>query len=136
MAAPTFNQPVEIVDGPQRPVLTEAEVLERIRLLANLLDNQFQIPGTTQRIGLDGLIGLVPVVGDLVSMALSAYLIYLARSLNISKVVQARMMFNLFIDAGVGAIPVAGDIFDIAFKANRKNLKLLEKHLESRRRTR
>lgn len=133
MAAPAFEKPAELVDsriaGPQ---ISEAEVLERIRLLANLMDNQFQIPGTNQRVGLDALLGLIPGVGDLITALVSGYLIYLARSLNVSKTLQARMVLNLALDTGLGLIPVAGDVFDFAFKANLKNLRLLEEHLRKR----
>ena len=95
--------------------------------------DQFVIPGTKIRIGLDGLIGMVPIAGDLVGLALSAYIIYLARTLNVSRTLLARMIWNVAVDAGVGAIPVAGDLFDVMYKANVKNVRLLEKHLHKRR---
>ena len=98
--------------------------------LAKLMDGAFVIPGTNIRMGLDGIIGLVPIAGDLVSGLISSYLIWEARKLGASRWVIGRMMANTLIDTTIGAVPVLGDAFDVAFRANTKNLALLKAHLE------
>ena len=103
--------------------------LARLEALAKLMDSAFFVPGTNIRMGLDGIIGLVPVIGDLVSGAISSYLIWEARRLGASRWVIGRMAANTFIDTAFGAIPVAGDVFDVLFRTNMKNLALLKKHL-------
>ena len=107
--------------------------LKRVRVLSRLLDEQFRIPGTTQRIGLDGLLGLIPGVGDAAGALLSAYILYEAIRLGTPTSVLLRMVANIGIDTVVGAIPVAGDIFDIAWKANKKNAALLHTYLAAQR---
>ncbi|WP_439541514.1 DUF4112 domain-containing protein [Hyphomicrobium sp.] len=102
----------------------------RIEAIARLMDDMFVIPGTNTRVGLDAIIGLVPVVGDLVSQAISSYLIWEARRLGVSRLVLGRMIANTAIDTVVGIIPFVGDAFDVAFRANRKNVRLLKAHLE------
>ena len=118
----------------QKPWSSQDEArLKRVRLLSRLLDEQFRIPGTTQRIGLDGLLGLIPGVGDAVGALLSTYILYEAIRLGAPKIVLLRMVANIGIDTVVGAIPVAGDIFDIAWKANKKNAALLHTYLAAQR---
>jgi Domain of unknown function (DUF4112) len=107
--------------------------LKRVRLLSRLLDEQFRIPGTTYRVGLDGLLGMIPGVGDAAGALLSAYILYEAIRLGTPKTVLLRMVANIGIDTVLGAIPVAGDIFDIAWKANKKNAALLHAYLASQR---
>jgi hypothetical protein len=102
--------------------------LAGIRRIAELLDSAFVIPGTSYRIGLDPIIGLIPMVGDLASPIFTIGLLWQAYDLGIPKVVQLRMIFNAAIDALIGAIPVAGDLFDFAWKSNQWNLALLELH--------
>lgn len=102
----------------------------RIEAVSRLMDDLFEIPGTNVRVGLDALIGLVPVVGDLISQVVSSYIIWEARRLGVSRFTMGRMMANSAIDTVVGIIPFAGDAFDVAFRANRKNLALLKGHLE------
>jgi uncharacterized protein DUF4112 len=92
------------------------------------MDSAFVVPGTTYRIGLDPILGLVPWLGDLVSPAFTIALLWQARDLRIPKVVLLRMIFNAAIDAIVGAIPFAGDLFDFGWKANQRNWALLERH--------
>ncbi len=101
----------------------------RLVLLTQLLDNAVEVPLLRTRVGLDALLGLVPGIGDLVSGALGLYLVMEARELGASRWLQARMIGNLLVDAAVGAVPVAGDLFDIYFKAHLRNLKLLQKAL-------
>ena len=98
--------------------------------LAKLLDTQFRLPGTGLRFGLDGLVGLLPGVGDLITGGLGLYIVHRARQEGASGVLIARMLWNLLIDTVLGAIPVFGDLFDFAFRANRKNAELLRRHLD------
>ena len=103
--------------------------LARLEALAKLMDGAFVIPGTNIRMGLDGIIGLVPIAGDLVSGLISSYLIWEARQLGASRWVIGRMMANTLIDTTIGAIPVLGDAFDVVFRTNLRNMALLRKHL-------
>ena len=103
--------------------------LERVRNLSRLLDNAVRIPGTNYRIGLDPLFGLVPVVGDVPTTAASAYVVLEAARLGVARATLARMVLNLAIDAVVGAIPLVGDLFDAVWKANARNVALLEASL-------
>ncbi len=102
--------------------------LATLRRIAELLDSAFVVPGTNYRIGLDPIIGLIPMVGDLASPIFTIGLLWQAYDLGIPKVVQLRMLFNAGIDALVGAVPLIGDLFDFAWKANQWNLALLEQH--------
>ncbi len=108
--------------------------LRRIRTLTRLLDQAFRIPGTSIRFGLDGIIGLVPGVGDVVTAGLSFYMIREAARLGVSRPLLARMIANAGIDLVAGAVPVVGDLVDVAWKANVMNLSLLEDFLESQQR--
>jgi uncharacterized membrane protein len=108
----------------------EAQALQRLDALAQLTDTAFVLPGTDIRFGLDSVIGLVPGIGDVVSGLISSYLIWEARRLGVSKWILGRMMANTLIDTTIGAIPLAGDLFDVMFKANVKNMSLLRRHLE------
>jgi di/tricarboxylate transporter len=96
--------------------------------LASLMDNRFRIPGTNIHFGFDALIGLIPGIGDLISFLISAYIISEATRYGASGYVRSRMILNVAIDTIIGSIPVLGDIFDVGFKANQKNMRLLEQH--------
>ena len=104
-----------------------------LRRIAELLDNAFAVPGTSYRIGLDPIIGLVPGIGDLVSPLFTIGMLLQARELGVPKVVQARMLINVAIDTFVGIVPVFGDLFDFAWKSNEMNLALLELHAREER---
>jgi hypothetical protein len=104
----------------------------RLEGLARLMDGAFVLPGTNIRLGLDVIIGLVPVAGDVISGVISSYLIWEARQLGAPKWLIARMMANTLLDTTVGAIPVLGDAFDVMFRANMKNMALLRRHMEKR----
>jgi hypothetical protein len=104
--------------------------LARLEALARLMDGAFVIPGTNVRFGLDGLVGLIPGIGDVIGGLVSSYLIWEARQLEVPKWLIARMVTNVFIDTVVGSVPVVGDIFDVMFRANLKNMALLRSHLE------
>jgi hypothetical protein len=108
--------------------------LKALRHISRLLDSAFVVPGTEFRIGLDPILGLVPGLGDLTSPLFAMALLWHSRDLGIPRVVQLRMIFNVAIDALVGLLPVAGDFFDFAWKANDRNLALLERHAYEQRR--
>ncbi|MGB7156480.1 MAG: DUF4112 domain-containing protein [Tepidisphaeraceae bacterium] len=112
-----------------RPGELERDI-ERVRTLARLMDAQFEVAGV--RFGLDALVGLVPVAGDIAAGLLGLYPILIAKKHNLSRVTRTRMAANLVLDLAVGAIPLAGDVFDVAFKSNLKNLALLEREVEKR----
>ncbi|WP_158749760.1 DUF4112 domain-containing protein [Acidobacterium sp. S8] len=103
---------------------------ENLDMLAHLLDDWFRIPGTSIRFGLDGIIGLVPGLGDVLAGLASCILIVAAWFRGVPYVTLARMVVNLGIDVVVGSIPLLGDIFDIAWKANRRNYALMTRHLQ------
>jgi hypothetical protein len=105
-----------------------------IRQLAEWLDTRFEIPGTKIRFGFDSIIGLIPGIGDLATTFLGAYIVIRARELGAPSLLQARMVLNLAIDALVGAIPLFGDIFDLAFKSHVRNVRMLLRHLDDPRR--
>jgi hypothetical protein len=102
--------------------------LKALRRISELLDSAFVVPGTTYRIGLDPIIGLIPMVGDLASPLFTIGILWQGRDLGIPKVVQLRMIVNAAIDGLIGVIPIAGDLFDFAWKSNKMNLALLERH--------
>ena len=104
----------------------------RLEGLARLMDGAFVLPGTNIRVGLDVIIGMVPVAGDVVSGVISSYMIWEARQLGAPKWLIARMMANTLLDTTVGAIPILGDAFDVMFRANMKNMALLRRHMEKR----
>jgi hypothetical protein len=120
---------------PLRP-LTAGQVqrLKALKHISRLLDSAFVVPGTDFRIGLDPILGLIPGLGDLASPLFAIALLWQSRDLGIPRVVQLRMIFNVAIDALVGLLPVAGDLFDFAWKANDRNLALLERYAYEHRR--
>ncbi|RCJ27539.1 hypothetical protein A6770_25705 [Nostoc minutum NIES-26] len=104
--------------------------LKRLRQLSRLLDKVITIPGTPIAIGLDPILGFIPIGGDFLGFLLSSYIIVEAARLGVPKATLGRMLLNVIIDSLIGAIPVAGDFFDFAWKANEYNLKLLEEHFK------
>lgn len=119
--------PVEVVVDDDGSVLGGPPGLRRLRKLAWLLDNSVSIGGG-RRIGLDPLIGLIPGVGDWVGAGLSLYIVYEAARLGVPARIVAVMLGNVAMEATFGAIPIAGDLFDFAWKANARNLQLVERH--------
>jgi hypothetical protein len=103
--------------------------LRKIRKIAKLLDTAIGIPGTKFRIGLDPILGLIPGGGDLITAGISAYMIYLATSFGLEKKELNKMIANIAIETTIGFVPIAGDIFDAYFKANIRNLEILENHI-------
>lgn len=106
------------------------DALREVETLAWLLDNSIRVPGTGgRRLGLDALIGFVPVVGDLASAGIGLYVVWRGSRLGLPRVVVARMLANSAVDLIVGSIPVAGDAFDLWFKANTRNLRLMHRYV-------
>jgi hypothetical protein len=111
---------------------SEAEldrIERRLERLATALDSAWGLPGTRFRFGADSLLGLVPAVGDVTALGLSGYLILQARRLGAPPEMLRRMAVNVGIDAAIGAVPLIGDVFDVVFKANRRNMALLREHI-------
>ena len=106
------------------------ERLVRLERLATLMDAALVVPGTNIRFGADAVIGLIPGAGDLVSAAISSLIVLEARRMGAPGHLVARMVGNIAIDGAVGTVPVLGDIFDVAFRANQRNVRLLRKHFE------
>jgi hypothetical protein len=104
--------------------------LDRLRRLGNLLDNSIPVPGTGFRFGWDTIIGLVPGVGDLLSGALSLYIVAEAARLGVPRSLLLRMGWNVAVDTAVGSVPLLGDLFDAGYKANLRNLALVQQHVE------
>jgi hypothetical protein len=103
--------------------------LARLRTVSDLWDRAFGIPGTQWRLGLESLVGLLPIGGDVVGLGISIYILWQVVQFNLPKTILVRMVFNIAIDALVGAVPILGDLFDMTWKANTKNVNLLESHL-------
>jgi hypothetical protein len=103
--------------------------LEHLRTITQLFDQAFAIPGTKWRFGLDALFGLVPGLGDIAGALVAVYAMRVARSLNVPPVVQLHMLSNIALDAVIGMVPILGDIFDFAFKAQTRNLTLLDAYV-------
>jgi hypothetical protein len=110
--------------------LTREQRIARIEAIAKLLDVAFVLPGTNIRYGIDGLIGLIPVVGDIVTTAISLWLVREARALGAPWYITGRMLGNVALDGVVGLVPFAGDAFDVMFRANMRNVRLLRRWLE------
>ncbi|EAW34869.1 DUF4112 domain-containing protein [Lyngbya sp. PCC 8106] len=122
--------------SPKRSIPTtddqsKASVVKHLRQFSNILDNAIRVPGTTYGIGLDPIIGLIPGGGDLLGGLLSAYIMLRAFRLGVPKEILVRMASNIATETLVGTVPVVGDVFDVAWKANVKNVDLLEDHVNS-----
>jgi hypothetical protein len=110
---------------------TRSAALHRLRSLAHLLDNAISIPGTSYRIGIDPIVGLLPGGGDLVMAAFSVYIVWESARLGLPRSTVIQMVSNLVLDTVIGTVPVAGDLLDVTWKANIKNIRLLEAHIDS-----
>ena len=108
---------------------SRAERIARLDALASLLDTAFLVPGTNIRFGIDALIGLIPGIGDAVTTVMSLYIVREARELGAPRHLIARMLVNVALDSVVGAVPLLGDAFDVMWRANRRNMALLQNHL-------
>lgn len=105
-------------------------IRRRVEALERLLERALIVPGINRPVGLDAIVGLVPVAGDLVGAALGMYLVWEARNLGMSKWQLARMTANVGFDTLIGAVPVAGDVLDFLFRSNTRNLRIIRKHLD------
>ena len=105
-------------------------VRERVEAVEILLERSFRIPGVNMPVGLDAIIGLIPVIGDIVTTALGAYIVWEARNLGLSKFQLTRMGANVAVDTLLGLIPVVGDAADFLYRSNTKNLRIIKKHLD------
>lgn len=110
--------------------MTREQRLARLDAIAKLLDVAFVVPGTNIRYGIDGLIGLIPVVGDIITTAISLWLVREARALGAPWYITARMLGNVAVDGVIGLVPVAGDAFDVMFRANVRNVRMLKRWLD------
>ncbi|MGV3481150.1 MAG: DUF4112 domain-containing protein [Sphingobium sp.] len=107
-----------------------ASIRQRVEAMEAILERVFVIPGINRPIGLDSIVGLVPVVGDIVTAAMGAWIVWEARNLGMSKFQLARMAANVGIDTLLGAVPIAGDLFDFLYRSNSKNLRIIRRHLD------
>ncbi len=121
---------IKITETPE-----ERNELDTVRKFARLLDSQFKIPGTDISFGLDPIIGMFPIVGDIVGYAFSALLIHSAFKKGVKGEILMKMLGNIGLDAVIGAIPVVGTLFDFAYKANNRNYKLLNEFVEEEKHT-
>ena len=110
--------------------MSQPKAFPAIERLADFLDTRYRIPGTNIRFGADFIIGLVPYAGDVVTFGISSVLVLAMARQGVSGIVLAKMIGNILLDASVGTIPILGDLFDLGYKANRRNLKLLQEHYE------
>jgi hypothetical protein len=112
----------------RRPPLAQSSDDADLEFIAGLMDDRFHIPGTNIRFGLDSVVGLIPGIGDAIGGIVSSYIIWRAQRMGASNWVLLRMTGNMLFDSALGIIPVVGDIFDLKFRANRRNLELLRRH--------
>ncbi|HEY1236155.1 MAG TPA: DUF4112 domain-containing protein [Candidatus Binatia bacterium] len=113
----------------ERQAVEETDRLRIARFLADLLDQRFTIPGTSIRIGLDPIIGVIPGIGDLLANLTGSLILMIAAQLGVSKIVIARMGINVAINTLLGAVPIFGDVISIWYRSNVKNVELLERHV-------
>ncbi len=105
-------------------------VRRRVEALEHLLERSFRIPGINYPVGLDSIVGLIPVVGDVVTAAMGAYIVWEGRNLGLPKWKLWRMAGNIAVDTAVGAVPLVGDAFDLVFRSNTRNLRIIKRHLD------
>lgn len=117
-------------DFPEELPRDKRKSMQRVRKVSHLLDEAFRVPGTQFRVGLDPILGLLPVGGDLASALISLYIAFEGYRMEVPRHVLARMLANVAIDTFGGSVPVLGSIFDATWKANRKNRSLLERHID------
>ena len=106
--------------------------IEELEDMAQWMDSRFNIPGTSIRFGIDSLLGLIPGVGDTVTLISTVYLLGVARTHDVPFNVQIKMVWNAFLDWLIGLVPIIGDVFDVGWKANLKNVSLIKEHTKTR----
>ena len=127
---PTPQEQFEALAG-QFPIGRDpASVRRRLEAVETVLERAFVIPGINRPVGLDAILGLVPVLGDVITAAMGAWLVWEGRSLGMSKFHIARMAGNVGVDTALGAIPFVGDLFDFAFRSNSRNLRIIKRWLD------
>ena len=126
----THTRPHSRPGARSAPQPTRASELDRLEKLAHKMDTLFRIPLTSIRVGLDSLVGLLPGIGDTAALAPAAYIVYRAHQMGAPRSLLGRMGANVCIDWLVGSIPLVGDLFDVGFKANRRNVALLRRHFD------
>lgn len=102
------------------------EKLLRLKLLSERLDNSIKIPGTNQKIGIDAIVGIIPILGDFIGVIFSTYILYSGIKMGVSSKIVKKMAANIAIEFIIGSIPIIGDIFDALWKANKRNVELIE----------
>ena len=107
-----------------------ASVRRRLEAVEGLLERAFTIPGINRQVGLDSILGLVPVLGDVITASMGAWLVWEARNLGMSKFQLLRMAGNVGVDTALGAIPFVGDAFDFFFRSNSRNLRIIKRYLD------
>ena len=117
--------------SPNTPSPSHITSLRRLRRISHLLDNAIPIPGTKYRIGLDPILGLIPGGGDLISSIFAGYVVFKSAQMGVPQETLVKMAANIVFDTVAGTVPVAGDLLDVAWKANVKNIELLDAHLGS-----
>lgn len=117
----TPSEEIEELDAPRK---VDEAAIERMHAVARLLDDGFEIPVVNIRIGLDPILGILPIAGDGITAVIGLYIVVESARLGVSYTTLARQLLNVAIDLGIGSIPVVGDIFDLAFRSNRRNLNL------------
>ncbi|MEP6518105.1 DUF4112 domain-containing protein [Microcoleus vaginatus] len=117
--------------SPNTPSPSHVASLRRLRRISHVLDNAIPIPGTKYRIGLDPILGLIPGGGDLISSIFAGYVVFKSAQLGVPQETLVKMATNIVFDTVAGTVPVAGDLLDVAWKANVKNIELLDAHLGS-----
>ena len=123
--------PSNIQDDILLPLPSQVEErIVHIESLAKMMDSQFSIPGTQLELGIDNLIGLIPGIGDTISLGIAGYIVLHAHQLGASKGTLSRMLYNIFIDWLIGLAPIIGDFFDMGWKGNNKNAVLLRSAME------
>ena len=122
----------ELTPARALPVQAQQQELAVVRAIRKVMDEAVPIPGTKIKFGLDAVLGLIPGVGDVGSAAVGAYILRAGARLGVPTVVLVRMLFNLFIDAAIGVIPIVGDCLDVLYKANAKNARLVEQAVANR----
>jgi hypothetical protein len=105
-------------------------VRRRLDAMEGLLERMFVVPGINRPVGLDSILGLVPVLGDVITASMGAWLVWEGRNLGMSKFQLTRMAANVGVDAALGAIPLVGDLFDFVFRSNSRNLRIIKRHLD------
>ena len=117
--------------GSRTSATQSSRKLARLRRLAWLMDGAFRLPGSKFRFGLNSLIGLPPVAGDALLGAISLYIVYEGYRLGVPRAEIAKMIANVAVETAIGTVPIAGDLFDVAFKANLRNLAIIDQHVSA-----